>query len=44
MEAIIKHISGICKRILTSATEGEIPEFTGLKTPEKKYFEKKILI
>ena len=41
MEAIIKHISGICKRILTSATEGEIPEFTGLKTPEKIYFEKK---
>lgn len=41
MEAIIKHISCTCKRILTSATEGEIPEFTGLKTPEKIYFEKK---
>ena len=41
MEAIIKHISGICKRILTSATEGEIPKFTGLKNPEKIYFEKK---
>ncbi|WP_455498394.1 DEAD/DEAH box helicase [Coprobacter sp.] len=42
MRAIIKHLPNIQKRILTSATEGEIPEFTGLKNPRKICFEKKI--
>lgn len=41
MEAIIKYLPNIRKRILTSATEGEIPEFTGLKNPKKIRFEKK---
>ena len=41
MKSIIGHLSGIRKRILTSATQGDIPGFTGLRNPETIFFEKK---
>lgn len=41
MKSIIGYLSGVRKRILTSATSGDIPPFTGLQNPETIYFEQK---